>query len=79
MEGTSVKLYAYDMQPYVSGDVTGDGLVTCADLAAAKAAIGTRLGNPRYSSRADMDSDGVIDIRDIAAIARLVPAGTVCQ
>jgi hypothetical protein len=79
VEGTSVKLYTYDIQPYVSGDLNGDGLVTCADLAAAKAAIGTRLGNPRYASLADMDNNGVIDIRDIAAIARLIPAGTVCQ
>jgi len=61
------------------GDVNGDGATTCADLGLAKGAVGARSGDARFLPRADMDDNGVIDIRDIAAIAALIPAGTVCR
>lgn len=51
----------------------------CRDLVAAKAAVGSRRGDARYVPRLDVDGNNVIDIRDISAIARLVPSGTVCQ
>jgi hypothetical protein len=63
----------------LAGDVDLSDAVGCGDLASARSAIGMRVGSPRYNARADMDNNGTIDIRDIAAMARLVPAGTVCQ
>ncbi len=51
----------------------------CSDLLAGRAAMGARSNTARYNDRTDMDANGVIDIRDIAALARLVPAGSACQ
>jgi beta-glucosidase len=62
----------------VRGDVNGDGKVTCADLSAVELAIGTSNGQPGFLPTADIDGNGVIDIRDVAAIARLLPLGTTC-
>ena len=61
------------------GDVNGDGVTTCTDLTLTKSVIGARSNDARFLPRADMDDNGVIDIRDIAAIARLLPAGTACN
>jgi hypothetical protein len=77
-DGSSVKLYAYDMAAYVPGDVNGDALVSCTDLSAATASVGKRTGQPGFVPTADLDQNGVIDIRDIAAISRMLPAGTRC-
>ncbi len=76
-QGTTVKLYAYDIN-YVYGDVNGDGQVTCADIAAATASIGRRAGQPGFVAAADVDQNGVVDVRDISAISRLLPAGSHC-
>jgi Metallo-beta-lactamase superfamily len=51
----------------------------CSDLAAARSAIGSRIGQPRYVARLDADSNGVIDVRDIATISRLMASGTGCS
>jgi hypothetical protein len=73
-QGTSVKLYAYDMAPYVPGDVNGDNAVDCADLAMANSAVGTRTGQAGFLPSADLDNNGVIDFIDVklvrAAVAR---------
>ena len=76
--GTGVKLYAYDMKPYIYGDVNGDNAVSCADVSAATASIGKRAGQPGFLSAADVDQNGIVDIRDITAISRLLAAGTRC-
>jgi len=78
-EGTAVKLYAYDIEPYLPGDVNGDAQLSCADISAATASIGKRAGQPGFLRTADMDQNGVVDVRDIAAISRLLPAGAVCR
>jgi hypothetical protein len=62
----------------VPGDVNGDGVVNCADMALVQAAFGTRLGQPGYQASADLNSDGVINIIDLATVARNLPAGLVC-
>lgn len=77
--GTTVKLYAYDIAAYLPGDVNGDAALGCADLSAAGGAIGKRSGQAGFLAAADMDQNGVIDIRDIAAISRMLPAGTRCN
>jgi feruloyl esterase len=63
----------------VAEDVNFDGVVTCADLSAAEAAIGKRIGQVGFIPTADIDGNGVIDVRDIAAIARKLPPGTSCN
>jgi GH35 family endo-1,4-beta-xylanase len=76
--GTRVKLYAYDIKPYVYGDVSGDNVVMCSDLTAATASVGKRAGQPGFLPAADIDQNGIVDVRDISAISRLLPAGTRC-
>lgn len=64
--------------PEVPGDVNGDGVVNCADLAIVKAAFGTMLGEAGYDARADVNGDGVVNVLDLATVARALPAGTTC-
>jgi CSLREA domain-containing protein len=64
--------------PGVPGDVTGDGLVNCADLAVVRGAFGRRFGQPGFDARADTNDDGIVDIRDLAFVARQLPVGTQC-
>jgi lysophospholipase L1-like esterase len=56
-----------------------DYAMACNDLVAGRTAIGARRGNPRYDPRADIDGNGVIDIMDVSAMSRHLPAGTVCH
>ncbi len=53
--------------------------MACVDLTDARMVMGSRSTETRFLPRADLDRNGVIDIRDIAAIARQVPAGTACR
>ncbi len=76
--GTTVLLYAHDMKPYIYGDVDGDDAVMCSDLSAATTSIGKRAGQPGFRAAADVDQNGIVDVRDISAISRLLPAGTRC-
>jgi hypothetical protein len=48
-------------------------------LLAVKAIIGARRNTAAYVPRLDVDGSGVIDIRDVSAIARLIPAGLSCN
>src|SRR5439155_2673387 len=63
----------------VPGDLNGDGVVNCADLAIVKAAFGKIKGQPGFDPRADVNGDGVVNVLDLSAVAKLVPAGTVCK
>ena len=63
----------------VPGDINDDYFVSCPDLAAAQTSIGKRTGQPGFQPAADIDHNGLIDIRDVSAIARLLPAGTNCN
>jgi hypothetical protein len=63
----------------VSGDVNGDGVVNCTDIAIVRAAFGTKTGQPRWDARADVVTDGVIDVRDLAFVSQRLPVGTRCQ
>lgn len=64
--------------PTVPGDVNGDGVVNCADVAAIRAALGAKPGDPRFSARLDVVVDNVIDVRDLQFVAQRLAAGTVC-
>src|SRR5947199_2481900 len=76
--GLNINTLVYQISDRVLGDVNGDASVTCADLSAATAAMGRRAGQPGYVPSVDLDQSGVIDIRDLSAISRMLPAGTHC-
>jgi hypothetical protein len=61
------------------GDVNGDGVVNCADLAVVKASFGKKSGQAGFDSRADVNHDGVVNIVDLSTVAHAMPAGTVCK
>ncbi len=63
----------------VPGDVSGDGVVTCTDLYLVKVSLGTHRGQPNYIPQADLNNDGVINIDDLAIVARNLPKGTACH
>jgi von Willebrand factor A domain-containing protein 7 len=62
----------------VTGDVTGDGLVNCADVQAVKSAFGRRTGDVGFDPRADLNRDGIINVRDQAIVTQNLPIGTSC-
>jgi len=62
-----------------TGDLNGDGLVSCADLALIKSSFGKSVGQTGFDIRADVNGDGVVNILDLSAEAKLLPAGTTCQ
>jgi len=53
-------------------------VVTCQDLTIAGSVVGKRTGQVGFFPTADIDRNGMIDIRDISAISRLLPAGAHC-
>jgi hypothetical protein len=63
----------------IRGDVNGDGMVNCADLAIVKASFGKKLGQPGFNPDADVNGDGVVNILDLSMVAKQVSAGTVCK
>jgi hypothetical protein len=63
----------------LTGDVDGDGVVGCIDLGIVKAAMGKSAGQPGFDARADVNNDGVVNIRDLAYVSQRVPAGTSCS
>ena len=60
------------------GDLDGDGLVTCNDLAIVKASFGKLSGQSGFDPRADTNKDGVVNIIDLAYVAQRLPANTIC-
>ena len=71
--------YQFSTTPRAPGDADGDGIATCSDLAIVKASFGKRAGQPGFDPRADLNGDGVVDIRDLSAVAQQLLSGTVCQ
>lgn len=62
----------------VPGDLDGDGVVGCADLAIVKASFGKRAGQAGFDPRADVNGDRIVNVIDLATVSRAVPAGTRC-
>lgn len=62
----------------IPGDLNNDGLVNCADIAIVKASFGKKTGQPGFDSRADVNKDGIVDIRDLTEVSRFLPVGTKC-
>jgi len=61
------------------GDLNGDGVVDCKDVAVIKSVLGMRTGQVGFNAWADMNSDGIVDIRDLALVSQHLPTGTRCQ
>jgi len=64
--------------PSVPGDLNGDGQVNCADLALVRSSFGKRIGQPGFNSWIDVNTDGVVDIRDLIFVTQRVAPGTLC-
>ena len=62
----------------VRGDADGDGSVTCADLAIVRASYGKTSAQPGFDPRADFNKDGRVNLVDLTAVTRAMPAGTRC-
>jgi len=62
----------------IPGDLDGDGAVDCGDIAIVKASFGKQQGQPGFDPRADVNSDGIIDVRDLAFVSQRLPVGTSC-
>jgi hypothetical protein len=67
------------VNPPIPGDVNGDGVPNCADLAIVKASFGKKTGQAGFDSRADVNGDGIVNVLDLSFVARHLPAGTVCH
>jgi hypothetical protein len=61
------------------GDASGNGVVDCTDVGIVRAAFGRQTDQPGWDPRADVDTDGIIDVRDLAFVSQKLPAGTRCQ
>jgi YD repeat-containing protein len=78
LEGVSERVKSQSYVLAVVGDVNGDGKVDCSDLGIVKASVGKRCGQASFDSRADLNQDCVVDVRDFATVARQIPAGSRC-
>jgi hypothetical protein len=61
------------------GDLNGDGSVGCDDLAILKASFGKKKGQAGFDPRADVNGDGVVNVLDLSAVAKQIPAGITCK
>jgi hypothetical protein len=62
-----------------TGDLNGDGVVDCGDLAIVRAALGTSAGQPGFNPVADVNGDGVVDVRDLAYISQRLQSQRNCS
>jgi len=70
---------AYVSTGSLLGDVNGDGSVNCADVSILKSSFGKRTGQAGFNSAADLNNDGIVDIRDLFIVSRQLPSGIVCH
>ncbi|MNI88589.1 Gellan lyase precursor [compost metagenome] len=56
------------------GDLNGDGKFSIGDLGIVAARYGSTSADPNWHmyKQADINNDGIIDIADLAAVARLI-------
>ncbi len=78
IEGVSERMKTQTYALMATGDINGDGKVDCTDLAIMKASFGKKCGQAGFDSRADLNQDCVVDVRDFATVTRQIPAGSRC-
>jgi hypothetical protein len=61
------------------GDVNGNGLVDCGDLALIRLSLGSKVGEWRYLPRTDFNGDGTVDVQDLAFAAQRISSGMTCR
>ncbi len=57
----------------VPGDVNGDGVVNCSDLAIIKGSFGKKAGQAGFDPRADVNHDGIVNVLDLAFVQDKFP------
>jgi hypothetical protein len=62
----------------MAADVNGDLRIDCSDVAVVKASLGKKTGQLGFDPRADVNKDGVVDIRDLSAVAQKLAPTTKC-
>jgi hypothetical protein len=65
--------------PTRPGDLNGDDVVNCADIAIIRNSWGKRFTQPDFDPRADYNRDGVVNIFDLAAVSKFLPRGMKCN
>jgi Dockerin type I domain len=78
VEGEQVNL-GFTTTLRVPGDVDLDGAATCADVAIVKASFGKKIGQTGFDVRADLNGDGVVNILDLAQVAKNLLPGVTCK
>jgi len=63
----------------IPGDLNGDGFVNCSDISIVRRAFGQTSSQLNFDARADINSDKVIDIRDMAFVSQRLPVGLTCN
>jgi virginiamycin B lyase len=60
------------------GDLNGDGAVNCADINVVMASFGKTVGQPGYNPVADVNHDGIVNVKDLSWVSQYLPPGTQC-
>jgi hypothetical protein len=63
----------------LTGDLDGNGAVDCSDISIVRAAFGKRTGEPGFDARADVNGDGIVNVRDLAYVSQRLTTGTSCN
>ena len=64
--------------PTSPGDLNGDNVVNCADIAIIRNSWGKRFPQD-FDQRADYNRDGAVNIFDLAAVSKFLPRGMKCN
>jgi hypothetical protein len=63
----------------IIGDVNGDAVVDCSDVAVVRCALGKRTGQAGFDGRADVNADRMVDVRDLDFVSQKLPKATRCS
>ncbi|MCX7096913.1 MAG: hypothetical protein NTV43_03285 [Methylococcales bacterium] len=75
----SAVLVSSVVDPVQLGDANRDGKIDCDDLNLVKVSFGSKTGNIAFNPAVDIDNNGIVNVRDLAVVARKIPAGTKCK
>jgi hypothetical protein len=65
-------------RPTLRGDLNADGLVNCVDIGMIRASFGKTAAQPGFNPKADVNGDGVVDVRDLALVSMQLTSDTHC-